>query len=412
MNKLNSQKIKSDFPILNQKINRHDLVYLDNGATTQKPNAVINAISNYYSHDNSNTHRSVHELASRATIQYEHARTITAKFIGAKTEEIIFTSGTTDSLNKLVNSLKHQLKKGDEIVLTEMEHHSNIVPWQQVAKETGAVIKWIPITDDFRLDLTTISKLITTKTKILSLTHVSNVLGTINPVKEIIKEAKSINQNVIAIVDAAQSVPHISVNVTDLGCDFLAFSAHKAVGPMGVGVLFGKSQLLVNLEPNHTGGGMVLEVTKDNTTFNQAPYKFEAGTPNVAGAVGLAAALTYLSKLTMNAIEQQMHDLTVYGLEQLNTVHGLNIIGSKDAKNRAPVFSFTIKGMHPHDIGEILNSHGVAIRGGHHCAMPLFKRLKLNGASRASAYIYNSKEDIDQLIVAIKAAQKIFGVDK
>jgi cysteine desulfurase / selenocysteine lyase len=407
----NLQDIKKDFPILNEKINGNDLTYLDNSATTQKPITVIEAILNYYSTSNSNTHRSVHELASRATIQYENARHIIANFISAKTEEIIFTSGTTDALNKISRSLKWQLKAGDEIVLTEMEHHSNIVPWQQVAKETGAIIKWVPITNNFRLDLVSLKNIISKKTKILSLTHVSNVLGTINPVKEIIQIAKEINSKIITIVDAAQSIPHTPVDVKSLDCDFLAFSGHKMLAPMGVGVLFGRREILNNVSPNQFGGGMIETVTKKESTWQQIPYKFEAGTPNVAGAVGLASAINYLQKISFEIIEKRMHQLTSYGLEQLSTIPNLKIIGPKDAENRAPVFSFTIKGIHPHDVSEILNSKGIAIRGGHHCAKPLMKKIGINGTSRASAYIYNSIEDLDKLISGIKEAQKIFQVE-
>ncbi len=404
-------KIKKDFPIFEEKINKHKLIYLDNSATTQKPKNVINAISNYYKTSNANTHRSVHELASRATIQLEAARGTVAKFIGADVEEIIFTSGTTDSLNKLALSLQSIINKGDEIILTEMEHHSNIVPWQQIAEKTGATIKWLEITKDFRLDLTTLKKMITKRTKILSLTQVSNVLGTINPIKAIITNAKNINPEIITVIDAAQSVPHIKVDVKELGCDFLAFSGHKTLGPTGIGVLYGRRELLTKMSPFSFGGGMILEVTKQKSSWNDIPYKFEAGTPNIEGAVGLRAAIEYLENLEVQNIERQMQELTEYGLKRLKTIKGLTIIGPKDAKNRAPMFSFNINGLHSHDISEILNKRGIAIRGGNHCAMPLFEKIKQNGASRASLYLYNTKEEIDALVDGIKEAKKIFKID-
>ena len=406
MNKLN--QIKADFPILKEKVHGKDLVYLDNGATTQKPQVVIEAIKNYYQKNNSNIHRSVHELASRATIEYEKARSVVANFISAQTEEVIFTSGTTDGVNKLAQSLKSKFKPGDQILLSEMEHHSNIVPWQQLAKETGVQIKWLPINDKYRLDLTKLNSLISGKTKLCALAHVSNVLGTINPIGEIIQKIRKINSACLVVVDAAQSVPHLKVDVKELDCDFLVFSSHKTMGPTGVGVLFGKSSQLNNLAPNQTGGGMILEVTKKGTTFVDAPYRFEAGTPNVAGVVGLSAALNYLSNLGLSQIEKQMQELTEYGLSQLSGLSGLTILGPKNKSMRVPIFSFIVDGVHPHDVGEILNRDGIAVRGGNHCAMPLFEKLGYNGASRASLYIYNSKTEIDLLVTGIKKVQKIF----
>ena len=405
-----AEQIKADFPIFTQLINGKPLYYLDNGATSQKPQVVIDAIQNYYLTSNANTHRSIHELASRATICYEHARGVVAKLINCNINEVIFTSGTTDAINKLSISLRANLNSDDEILITEMEHHSNIVPWQQIANQTNAKLKWLPINKDFRLNLTMLKKLVSSKTKIVALTHVSNVLGTINPVKEIIKTIRSINPNCIVVVDAAQSVPHIAVNVQDLDCDFLAFSGHKTIGPTGIGILFGKSNLLKKMEVNHVGGGMILEVSKSQTTFHEAPYKFEAGTPNIAGAVGLAAAIQYLQNIGMENIEEQMQKLTIYGIDALQKIPGLTLLGAVSKEMRASIFSFIIDGVHPHDVGEILNNQGVAIRGGHHCAMPLFEKLGFNGASRASLYIYNSKEDIDLLVQGIREAQRIFKV--
>lgn len=402
--------IKKDFPILLQKINGKDLSYLDNASTTQKPRVVINAIANYYQTNNSNTHRSVHELASRATIHYEHARSVVAKFINAETEEIIFTGGTTDSLNKLALSLKHIVEEGDKIILTEMEHHSNIIPWQEIVKEKKATINWWPVNKDFRLDIKELPNLITNRTKVLSLTHISNVLGTINPIEKIIKEAKKINPSIIVVVDAAQSVPHQKIDVKKLACDFLAFSGHKTLGPMGIGVLYGKHELLKKMEPFSFGGGMILEVTKEKSTWNDIPYKFEAGTPNVAGAVGLAAAIEYLNKTGMNKVEAKLQSLSKTGLVKLQNISNLKILGPKDEKMRAPIFSFTIKGTHPHDVSEILNQEGIATRGGHHCAKILFDKIGVPNASRASFYVYNTTEDLDRLIEGIKKVKKIFRV--
>lgn len=403
--------IAKDFPILREKINGKGLSYLDNAATTQKPQAVIDAIANFYQRNNSNTHRSVHELADRATTEYENARGTVAKFIGAKTEEIIFTSGTTDSMNKLALSLKHPIQEGDEIILTEMEHHSNIIPWQELAKEKNAKIKWLTLTEDFRLDLSQLSNIVTKKTKILSLTHASNVLGTINPVKEIIAECKRINPKIIAIIDAAQTVPHQKVDVKELDCDFLAFSGHKTLGPMGIGVLYGKLDLLKQIPPFSFGGGMVLDVKKEGSSWYEVPYKFEAGTPNVAGAVGLAAAITYLNQIGLQNVEKQMHEISELALSKLQRIPHLTLFGPKDTNQRLPIFSFNIKGVHPHDVSEILNQEGVAIRGGQHCAKILFDKLGVPNASRASFYIYNTETDLNKLIKGIKKIKDIFKVD-
>lgn len=397
---------KKDFPILKQKIKGKPLVYLDNSATTQKPKKVIQAIIEYYEKDNANVHRGVHELSMRASEAYEHAHQIVADFIHAAFEEIIFTKGTTESLNLVASSLGKNLKKGDEIVLSEMEHHSNFVPWQQIAREKGAKIQLIPLTKEYRLDMKAAEKLISKKTKIVSLIHCSNVLGTVNPIKELAQKAHKVGA--LMIIDAAQSVPHMKVDVKDLDCDFLAFSGHKMFAPTGIGVLYGKKELLERLEPYQYGGGMIQEVTLEKTTWNELPWKFEAGTPNIEGALGLARAIEYMQDIGMGNIERYNQELTEYALRQLSTIKGLVIIGPKENKDRAAVISFTLEGLHPHDVGEILNQEGVAIRGGNHCAMPLMTSLKIIGTNRASFQIYNTKEDVDSLIKGIKKAQEIF----
>ncbi|MBT4604922.1 SufS family cysteine desulfurase [archaeon] len=418
---MNPELIKKDFPILNQQINQKDLVYLDNGATSQKPSQVIKAITHFYETSNANVHRSIHTLATRATIGYEKAHETVANLINAKSHEVIFTRGTTDGLNKIARSLKNStinnapvFQDGDEIVLTEMEHHANIVPWQQVKKDLkkqniNITLKWIPLTDNYELDLSNLNQIITKKTKVLSLTHISNVLGTINPVKQIIKQAKNINPNIITIIDAAQSVPHMPVDVKDLGCEVLVFSSHKMLGPTGIGALYGKESLLKEIEPFNYGGDMIMDVSKESANWNELPFKFEAGTPSLAQAAGFKSAIDYLTTIGMQKIKEHSDELTSYMLEKLSAIKGLKIIGPNTAKNRAPVVSFTINSIHNHDINEILNSEGIAIRVGNHCAMPLMQSLSIsNGTLRASAYIYNTKKDVDKLTTTLNKAIKIF----
>ena len=414
---IDANKIKEDFPILNQKIKEKPLIYLDNSATTQKPKQVIDAITKFYQEDNANIHRGVHELATRATIGYQKSRETVATFLNAVPEEIIFIRGTTDGFNKIVNSIRKSkiLKENDEIILSILEHHANIVPWQELAKEIKFKIKWIPITDNYELDLTKLPNLITNKTKILSITHCSNVTGTINPIKQIISQAKQINKDIITIIDAAQSVPHQKINVKDLDCDILIFSSHKLLGPTGIGIIYGKADFLNKLEPFNYGGDMIEEVTKESSTWNELPHKFEAGTPSIAQAVGLNAAIEYLNNLGMKKIHKHLDKLTTYTLTKLKEIEGLSTIGPNTSKNRAPIFTFTLKTtdnktiIHPHDVGEILNREGIAIRGGKHCAMPLYDEIKVpEGASRASFYIYNTTKDTDKLIKAIKKAQEVF----
>lgn len=386
--------MRKDFPLL-----KNGLIYLDSAATSQKPVKVIEAVKEYYENDNANVHRGIYKLAQKSTMLYEKAHEKVADFIGAEFEEVIFTKGATEGLNLLAYSLGKNLKAGDEIVLTEMEHHSNIVPWQQIAKEKGAVVKFIPITKGYLLDLAKAQELITTKTKIVSVVHMSNVLGTINPVKELAVMAHQVGA--VMIVDAAQSVPHMKINVKELDCDFLAFSGHKMCAPTGIGVLYGRKELLEQMQPFLYGGDMISEVTFEKSTWNQLPWKFEAGTPNLAGAAGLMAAIEYLQHLGMENISARGQELTKNALEKLSAIPRINIIGPTDIKLRGPVISFTIDGMHPHDVSELLDKENIAVRGGFHCAMPLFSKLEINGSIRASFYIYNDKEDADRFIEAV-----------
>lgn len=404
--KNNPVPVEEDFPILKNLINGKRLVYLDNSATTQKPKQVIDSMAHFYEHSNANVHRGIYTLSRRATEAYEKARHVVAGFIGASFDEIIFTKGTTESLNLLASSLGKTLTEGDEIVLSEMEHHSNIVPWQQIAKEKKCLLKYIPLTTEYTLDLAKAKKIITPKTKIVSVTQMSNVLGTINPITELAKIAHAVDA--VLIVDGAQSVPHLAVNVKDLDCDFLAFSGHKMGGPTGIGVLYGKRNLLLKMEPFLYGGDMIREVSFDSASWNELPWKFEAGTPSIAQAIGLAAAIQYLQKYGMDTIMEHEKKMTIYALQKLSTIPGLKIIGSANTENRGAIFSFTLDGIHSHDVSEILDREGIAVRGGHHCAMPLMSRLQLPGTTRASFYMYNTEKDVDALVTGLKKVQKVF----
>ncbi|MBI2664896.1 cysteine desulfurase [Candidatus Woesearchaeota archaeon] len=395
---------RNDFPILKRKVHGKDLVYFDNAATTQKPRQVIEAIKKYYEEYNSNVHRAVHQLSAEATEAYDKAHEKAAEFINAEFEEIIFTKNTTESINIVANSFLSKLKPGDEIVLTQMEHHSNIVPWQQAAKKTGARIKYIEIDEKGELKLQQLRKTITDKTKIVAVTHVSNVLGTINPIKKICRIAHE--KGATVLVDAAQSVPHMPVDVKELDCDFLAFSAHKMLGPTGIGVLYGKKDILGQMEPMMFGGDMIKEVTFETASWNELPWKFEAGTPNMAGAAGLAAAIDYLKSIGMDKIRQHDYELTKYATEKLQSMEGIEIYGPSPEK-KGSVISFNLKNVHPHDVSSILDSEGIAVRGGHHCAMPLMKLLGIQGSVRASFYLYNTKEEIDLFAKALEKARKI-----
>lgn len=397
--------IRNDFPILKRKIKGKDLVYLDNGATTQKPKQVIEAVANYYDNENSNIHRGVHTLSQEATTKYEAVRDLTQKFIGAKhNHEIIFTKGTTDGINLIATTFgRKYLKKGDEIIITAMEHHSNIVPWQMICNEKEAVLKVIPINDKGELILSELDQLISPRTKLIAFNHISNTLGTINPIKEIIKKAHE--NNALVLVDAAQSVSHLKIDVQELDIDFLVFSGHKLFAPTGTGVLYGKEDLLNDLPPYQGGGDMIKEVTFEKTTYNCLPHKFEAGTPNIAGVIGLGAAIKYVQELGFEDIQKQEAILLDYGTKKLLEIEGLRIIGT--AENKTSVISFIIEGIHPFDIGTIIDQLGVAVRTGHHCTQPLMSFFKIPGTIRASFSFYNTIEEIDVLVNALKRAMKM-----
>lgn len=397
--------IRKDFPILHRTVNGKPLVYFDNGATAQKPDVVIDAISEYYRVYNSNIHRGAHELAQEATTAYEEARKTVAQFLNAASEiEINFTRGTTEGINLVASSYgQHFLKSGDEVIISTMEHHSNIVPWQLACEATGAQLKVIPINDAGEIEMDAYKALINEKTKIVSVVHVSNALGTINPVKEIITKAHEVGA--IAVVDGAQAVPHMAVDVQALDADFYAFSSHKLFGPTGVGVLYGKKALLKQMPPYQGGGEMIKEVTFEKTTYNDLPYKFEAGTPNIAGAIAFAEAIKYVKGIGYEAIGNWEHELLSYATEKLEQIEGLQIIGT--AKIKASVISFLIDGIHFYDLGVLLDKQGVAIRTGHHCCQPLMNRFGIEGTCRASFAFYNTKQEIDQLVNALLKAQKM-----
>lgn len=397
---LNVKKLREDFPILKRKVYGKPLVYLDNAATTQKPRQVIQAMNEYYEGYNSNVHRAVHKLSQEATNAYDSAHEKVAEFIGAKgMEEIVFTKNTTESINIVASSLSQQLKKGDEIVLTQMEHHSNIVPWQQAAKRAGAKIRYLEINENGELNLQQLQSTVGKKTKVVAFTHVSNVLGTVNPAKEIIAAAKEVGA--VTVLDAAQSVPHMPVSVKDLGCDFMAFSAHKMLGPTGIGVLYGKEEHLEKTEPLLYGGDMISEVSYEDAKWNELPWKFEAGTPNMAGAVGLAAAVDYLKAAGMENVHEHERMLTRKAMKKLQQVDELTIYGP-EAEKRGGLVSFNINGVHTHDVSALLDAQGIAVRGGHHCAMPLARLLGVSGTTRASFYLYNTLEEVDKLAEALE----------
>lgn len=400
--KLNVEEIRKDFPILHRQVNGKPLVYFDNGATSQKPQQVIDVINRYYQHENSNIHRGIHTLSQEATDAYEKARTTVQQFINAKHHhEVIFTSGTTGSINLVASSFgKKHLQAGDEIIISTMEHHSNIVPWQMICEEKGAILKVIPISDKGELLMDEFEKLLSSKTKLVSITHVSNTLGTINPVKEIIKLAKAVGAAIL--IDGAQAVPHTKVDVQALDCDFYAFSAHKMFGPTGVGILYGKEAILNELPPYQGGGDMIKTVTFEKTTYNELPHKFEAGTPNIVGGLGLAAAIDYMNNIGIENIEAYEHELLNYATEKIKQIEGVRIIG--EAANKASVLSFLVDGTHPSDIGMIIDKLGIAIRTGHHCTEPLMNRFDIPGTARASFAFYNTKEEIDVFIKALERA--------
>ena len=394
--------VRQQFPVLNRKIKGKDLVYFDNAATSQKPIEVIDALVNYYSTYNANIHRGLHTMADEATAAYESSRNAVKTFIGASTsEEIIFTKGTTESINLVASSWGSAfLNKGDEIIISSLEHHANIVPWQMIAEQKGAILKVIPINDDGVLDMDAFAVLLTDKTKFVSIIHVSNALGVINPVEEIIRMAHE--KNALVLVDGAQSSVHLDIDVREMDCDFFVFSGHKIYGPTGVGVLYGKKALLEKMPPYQGGGEMIKEVTFEKTTYNELPFKFEAGTPNIADVIALQAGIAFIDSLGKSAIRQQEDILLQYATKKLKEIEGLKIIG--DVKNKVSVISFVIEGVHPQDLAILLDNQGIAVRTGHHCAQPLMKRLGIVGTTRASFAAYNTIEEIDCLISALNKA--------
>jgi cysteine desulfurase/selenocysteine lyase len=399
------ERIRADFPILHQEINGCRLAFLDNAASSQRPAAVIDAVSHYYRHDHANVHRGVHTLSHRATDAYEGAREKTRAFINAaSTREIVFTGGTTESINLIAGSLGQDIRAGDEILITHMEHHSNIVPWQLLCERTGAVLKVAPINEQGELITADMLALLNSNTRLVAMTQVSNALGTVNPIKTIIDAAHE--KNIPVLIDGAQGIPHTAVDVQALGCEFYAFSGHKMCGPTGIGVLYGREDWLEKLPPWQGGGEMILSVSFENTVYNKLPYKFEAGTPNIAGAIGLGAAIDYLQNIGMENIANWEAELLDYLTEQLSKVPNIRLIGT--AADKAGVQSFLIEGIHPHDLGTIIDHKGVAIRTGHHCAEPVMEFFGIAGTARASLAFYNNREDVDQLIAALHVAQEMF----
>ncbi|MFS0656176.1 cysteine desulfurase [Bacillus sp. 179-C3.3 HS] len=402
---MNIKDVREQFPILQQQVNGHDLVYLDSAATSQKPRVVIDAMNEYYRSYNSNVHRGVHTLGTKATDAYEGAREKVRAFIRASSvQEIIFTRGTTTALNTVaISYARANLKEGDEIVISHMEHHANIIPWQQAAKATGATLKYIPLQEDGTLSLEDVKQTITHQTKIVAVTHVSNVLGTINPIKDIAKIAH--DHGAIIVVDGAQSTPHMQIDVQDLDCDFFAFSGHKMCGPTGIGVLYGKKDLLNNMEPAEFGGEMIDFVDLYDSTWKELPWKFEAGTPIIAGAVGLGKAIDFLNEIGMDEVSRYEHQLATYALERFKELEGATVYGPE---HRAGLVTFNLDDVHPHDASTVLDTEGVAIRAGHHCAQPLMKWLGVSATARASFYLYNTEEEIDVLIAALRKTKEYF----
>ncbi|MCM2580823.1 MULTISPECIES: cysteine desulfurase SufS [Bacillus] len=402
---MNITDIREQFPILHQQVNGHDLVYLDSAATSQKPRAVIETLDKYYNQYNSNVHRGVHTLGTRATDGYEGAREKVRKFINAKSmAEIIFTKGTTTSLNMVALSYaRANLKPGDEVVITYMEHHANIIPWQQAVKATGATLKYIPLQEDGTISLKDVRETVTSNTKIVAVSHVSNVLGTINPIKDMAKIAH--DNGAVIVVDGAQSTPHMKIDVQDLDCDFFALSSHKMCGPTGIGVLYGKKALLENMEPAEFGGEMIDFVGLYESTWKELPWKFEAGTPIIAGAIGLGAAIDFLEEIGLDEISRHEHKLAAYALERFRQLDGVTVYGPKE---RAGLVTFNLDDVHPHDVATVLDAEGIAVRAGHHCAQPLMKWLDVTATARASFYLYNTEEEIDKLVEALQKTKEYF----
>jgi cysteine desulfurase / selenocysteine lyase len=403
---LDIERIKRDFPILDQKIHGHKLVYLDNAATSQKPRAVIDALVHYYERDNANIHRGVHTLSVRATEAHDEAREMVRCFIqAASADEIIFVRSATEAVNLVAETYgRANVHEGDEVLITAMEHHSNIVPWQMLCQEKRAHLRVAPINNAGELELDAFEKLLSPRTRIVAVTHVSNALGTVNPLRKIVQMAHA--HDVPVLVDGAQAVPHLPVDVQAIGCDFYAFSGHKVYGPTGIGVLYGKEEFLAEMPPYQGGGDMISSVTFEKTTYNVVPYKFEAGTPDIAGAIGLGAALEYVCKIGMDKIAAHEHDLLTYATDKVGAIAGVHLIGT--ARERAGVLSFVMDLVHPHDLGTILDREGVAIRTGHHCAQPVMDRFGIAATARASFAVYNTRQDVDALVEGIHKAQEVF----
>jgi cysteine desulfurase/selenocysteine lyase len=398
--------VREDFPILDQQVHGHPLIYFDNAATTQKPRAVVEALRNYYEHDNANVHRGLHELSSRATDAYEGARTRVAQYIGAASaDEIVFTRGTTESINLVAQAWGAKfLREGDLILLTEMEHHSNLVPWQLLAERSGASLRFVPVRDDGTLALEQLDELLTSKVKLFAFTHISNSLGTINPVADLCAKARAVGA--ITLVDAAQSAGHLALNVQEIGCDFLAFSGHKMCAPTGSGALYGRAEVLDAMPPWHGGGEMIVSVTLEKSSFKKPPHRFEAGTPNIAGAIGLAAAIDYIEGIGRDNIFEHDAQLTRYAQERFAELPGMRILGPTG--ERGAILGFVMDAAHPHDLTTFADQRGLALRGGHHCNQPLMRRFGLPGTTRASFYFYNTTEEIDRMIDILRDAARFF----
>jgi cysteine desulfurase / selenocysteine lyase len=400
------KRIRTDFPILQQQVHGHPLVYFDNAATTQKPRAVIEALRHYYEHDNANVHRGLHELSSRATEAYEKSRKRVAEYIGAaNAEEIVFTRGTSESINLVAQAWGGKfVRPGDVILLTEMEHHSNLVPWQLLAERTGARLRFVSVREDGTLELDQIQQLLTPEVRLFAFTHVSNSLGTINPVAALCQQARAVGA--LTLVDAAQSAGHLPIDVQELGCDFLAFSGHKMCGPTGIGGLYGRAEILEAMPPWHGGGEMIVSVALEKSTFKKAPHRFEAGTPNIAGAIGLATAIDYLENIGRTVIFEHDARLAAYAADQLAELPGMRVLGPKN--ERGALVGFVVKGVHPHDLTTFADQQGLALRGGHHCNQPLMRKFGLTGTTRASFYFYNTIAEVDRMMEILRAAIRFF----
>jgi len=398
--------LREDFPILRERVNGHPLVYFDSAASSQKPRAVLDTVRRYYEHENANVHRGLHTLSARATEHYERSRQRVADYIGAKSaDEIVFTRGTTEGINLVAQAWGGTFLRADDVILlTEMEHHSNLVPWQLLAERIGAQLRFVPVNDDGTLSLENLSSLLTPEVKLFAFTHVSNSLGTINPVGELCQKAKGVGA--VTLIDAAQSIGHMPLNVQEIGCDFLAFSGHKMCGPTGIGALYGRSEILEAMPPYHGGGEMIVSVTLEKSTFKKPPHRFEAGTPNIAGAIGLAAAIDYLEGIGRKEIFEHDVDLAHYALPKMKEFSGLRVLGT--ARDHAGVISFVMDAAHPHDLTTFADQYGLAMRGGHHCNQPLMRRFGVTGSTRASFYIYNTREEIDRMIEILEKAIRFF----